>query len=473
MDKNNKPEIVRFFLDNKEYVFNVRRDTYGQMRAIDVSNVSDNGLTFYGGPGRRSIADCESAITYICGKDGTLLYRGFPIEVITENLNYLETAYLLLYGDLPTDTQYADFEKEIITRMHVHERMKNLIKEVPYDPTHMELIQIMVTALGGYYRPKISAFSGTGPEVETARNDIVLNLIAKIPTIVAMAFRLQQGKEYIPRRTDLDYMQNFLNMCFAESPNEPYPAIEIPEIIEAMEIIGILHADHEQNASTACVRQAGSTGTIPYSAFAAGIATLAGGRHGGANRIVIENLEKIKSTEDIDDCIKRAADRNDPYLLHGMGHPVYDTYDPRVDFLRQINIKLQNTFHITNPLFVYAQLLEQRAREHPFFIENNLYPNVDFYSGLSLTALGFSKEMLTPIFALYRTIGWAANWLEMVSGKQVPVARARQRYVGFTPEERAEAIKQLIIRTESCQNRRQLALRSRRFPRTAIGLALQ
>jgi len=373
-------------------------------------------------PGFVTTASCESAITFIDGDQGILLYRGYPIEQLAEKSTYLEVCYLLLYGELPTHSQMERFTTFIKKHSMLPEGLLNSFRGFRHDAHPMAMLVGVVGALSSYYH---DALDIADPE---HRERSALRMIAKMPTITAKSYKYVIGQPYIYPRNDLGYLENFMNMMFAV-PAEEYSIDEVAT--KALEVILILHADHEQNASTSTVRLAGSSQANPFSCIAGGIATLWGPAHGGANESVIRMLQNIKTPENIPSYIARFKDKNASVRLMGFGHRVYKNYDPRARIIREICHKLINKLDTSKqPLFEVALELERIALEDEYFIERKLYPNVDFYSGIILSALNIPLNMFTVMFAVARTVGWVAQWLEMMNEPNVRIGRPRQLYTG-------------------------------------------
>ncbi len=388
---------------------------------IDIGSLTNEGFFTYD-PGFVSTAACDSNITFIDGDAGTLLHRGYPIEQLAEQSDFLELCYLLLHGALPTAAERAAFEATITRERGVTEGIQAMVGQFSRGAHPMGIM----TALTG----ALAAESHEGLDItdEAHRLDTAARLIAKMPTLAALTYRHGQGKSSSPPRDDLNYAENFLYTTFADDEN-----YEInPVIARAMDRIFMLHADHEQNASTSTVRLAGSTGTNPYSAIAAGIAALWGPSHGGANEAVLSMLAEIGSVDNIDTFVKKAKDRNDPFRIMGFGHRVYKNYDPRAKVMQQTCHEVLAELGVdSDPMLKMAQRLETIALEDEYFIERRLYPNVDFYSGITLKAIGIPTEMFTVIFTTGRTPGWIAHWREMVS-EPYKIGRPRQLYRGRT-----------------------------------------
>ncbi len=391
---------------------------------IDIRRLYAEGGVFTFDPGYTSTASCESAITFIDGDKGELLYRGYPIEQLAEKSHYLEVCYLLLYGELPTAAQLEEFETRVTRHTMLHEQMNYFFRGFRRDSHPMATMVGVVGALSAFYHDSIDI---NDPE---QREIAAIRMIAKIPTIAAWAYKYSIGQPFVYPRNDLDYAANFIHMCFAV-PAEPYEVD--PIIARAMDRIMMLHADHEQNASTSTVRLAGSSGANPFACIAAGIACLWGPAHGGANEAALNMLREIGTVDRIPEYIKRAKDKSDPFRLMGFGHRVYKNFDPRSRVLKQSADEVLELLGIrNNPVLQVAKELERIALEDDYFIEKKLYPNVDFYSGIILEALGFPTSMFTPIFALSRTVGWIAQWKEMISDPNQKIGRPRQLYTGPT-----------------------------------------
>ncbi len=418
--EDEKVTIV-FHSEGKQYDFPVLSPTHGP-KVIDVQRLyRDTGYFTYD-PGFLSTASCDSAITFIDGEQGILLHRGYRIEDLASRASFLEIAYLLLYGRLPTAEELADFVDLITHHTMVHEKVKTFLEGYRRDADPMAIIVGTVGAL--------SAFFPEHMDVKDPQARIIAchRILAKMPTICAMALKYALGQPLMYPRNDLDYAENFLHMCFAV-PCEPY--VVSPVQSRAMNRFLVLHADHEQNASSATVRIAGSSQATPYACVAAGIASLWGPAHGGANAAVMNMLLEIGDKQRIPEFVKRAKDKNDPFRLMGFGHRVYKNYDPRARVLREsCHEVLEELDAKDEPLFELALELERIALEDEYFVDRKLFPNVDFYSGLTLRALGFPTDMFPALFALGRTIGWVAQWKEMMEAPDQRIGRPRQRYVG-------------------------------------------
>jgi citrate synthase len=390
---------------------------------IDVTQLAKSHVFSYD-PGFLSTAACASKITFIDGDKGQLLYRGYPIEQLAENSDFLEIAYLLLYGELPTLREKAVFNKQINTHTLVHEQLRHFFNGFRRDAHPMAIMVGVVGALSAFYHDSLDI---NNPE---HRNIAALRLIAKMPTLAAMCYKYSIGAPFMYPVNALSYTENFLHMMFGVPTEEKLPN---PILARALDKIFILHADHEQNASTSTVRLAGSTGANPYACISAGIAALWGPAHGGANEACLNMLHEIGDVAHIHKYIEKAKDPNDSFRLMGFGHRVYKNYDPRAKVMKETcHEVLEETGQKEEPLFKLALALEKIALEDPYFIEKKLYPNVDFYSGIILSALGIPKNMFTVIFALARTVGWISHWEEMIADPKRRVARPRQLYIGKT-----------------------------------------
>ena len=388
---------------------------------IDVRALTNQGVFTYD-PGFMSTAACESKITFIDGDKGILMHRGYPIEQLAEKSDYLETCYALLYGELPNAEQKAEFTGLVKNHTMVHEQMKSFLNGFRRDAHPMAVMCGMVGALSAFYHDSLDNNNPQHREISAIR------LIAKMPTLAAMCYKYSVGQPIMYPRNDLSYAENFLHMMF----NTPCEEKKInPILAKAMDRIFILHADHEQNASTSTVRLTGSTGANPFACIAAGIAALWGPAHGGANEAVLTMLDEIGSVENIEKFIAKAKDKNDPFKLMGFGHRVYKNFDPRAKVMKQTCDEVLSELGINDPKLELAMKLEEIARNDPYFKERNLYPNVDFYSGIILKAIGIPTSMFTVIFALARTAGWIAQWKEMYA-EGYKIGRPRQIYTGYT-----------------------------------------
>ncbi|MEO0809746.1 MAG: citrate synthase [Pseudomonadota bacterium] len=408
-------------LNGKETQMSVRSGTIGP-DVVDITQLYKDTGCFTYDPGFTSTANCASRITYIDGDEGTLLYRGYPIEELSENSNFVEVCYLLLHGELPTQTQYEEFEFTITNHTMVHEQMTRFFTGFRRDAHPMAIMVGTVGALSSFYHDSTDINDATQRMLASHR------MIAKMPTIAAMAHKYSIGQPFIYPRNDLDYTANFLQMCFAV-PCEPYRVD--PVLSRALDRIFILHADHEQNASTSTVRLAGSSGANPFACIAAGIACLWGPAHGGANEAALNMLEEIGTVDRIPEFIARAKDKNDPFRLMGFGHRVYKNYDPRARVMQKTCHEVLDLMGLKDePLLKIAMELEKIALEDEYFVDKKLYPNVDFYSGITLRALGFPVAMFTVLFAVARTVGWIAQWKEMIEDPEQRIGRPRQLYIG-------------------------------------------
>ncbi|PCJ75360.1 MAG: citrate (Si)-synthase [Rhodobacteraceae bacterium] len=389
---------------------------------VDIRKLYAQGDVFTYDPGFTSTASCESAITFIDGDKGELLYRGYPIDQLAEKSHFLEVCYLLLYGELPTAAQLDEFIPRVTRHTMLHEQMAYFYRGFRRDAHPMSIICGVQGAMSSFYHDSTDINDPWQREVASIR------MIAKMPTVAAWAYKYSIGQPFIYPRNDLDYASNFLHMCFAV-PAEEYNVD--PIVARAMDRIFTLHADHEQNASTSTVRLAGSSGANPFACIAAGIACLWGPAHGGANEAALNMLREIGTVDRIPEYIARAKDKNDPFRLMGFGHRVYKNFDPRAKVMKESADEVLGLMGIEdNPTLQVAKELERIALSDPYFIEKKLYPNVDFYSGIILDAIGFPTSMFTPIFALARTVGWIAQWKEMIADPTQKIGRPRQLYTG-------------------------------------------
>jgi citrate synthase len=391
---------------------------------IDIRSLYKDAGVFTYDPGFTSTASCDSTITFIDGAKGELLHRGYPIDQLASKSHYLEVCYLLLYGELPSPAELEDFESRVTNHTMIHEQMMYLFRGFRRDAHPMAIMTGVVGAMSAFYHDSIDISDPWQREVASIR------MIAKMPTIAAMAYKYTIGQPFEYPRNDLDYASNFLRMCFAV-PAEDYKVN--PILSRAMDRIFTLHADHEQNASTSTVRLASSSGANPFACIAAGIACLWGPAHGGANQACLEMLREIGTVENIPTYIAKAKDKNDPFRLMGFGHRVYKNTDPRATVLKQSADEVLELLGVANnPLLQVAKELEKVALSDPYFVDKKLFPNVDFYSGIILEAMGFPTSMFTPIFALSRTVGWISQWKEMIADPQMKIGRPRQLYLGDT-----------------------------------------
>ncbi|MFO1170881.1 MAG: citrate synthase [Hyphomicrobiaceae bacterium] len=421
MDK--KVETAQLTYNGKTVDLPVRHGTVGPS-VIDVTSLYKETGTFTYDPGFTSTAACDSQITYIDGDKGELLYRGYPIEELAEQGNFLETCYLLLYGELPNKTDFAKFDKAITYHTMLHEQIHRFFSGFRRDAHPMAVMTGVVGALSAFYHDSADIRDPRQREIAGHR------MIAKMPTIAAMAYKYSSGQPFIYPRNDLDYAANFLHMCFAV-PCEPYKVD--PVLSRAVDRIFTLHADHEQNASTSTVRLAGSSGANPFACIAAGIACLWGPAHGGANEAALNMLEEIGDVSKIPEFIAKVKDKSSGVRLMGFGHRVYKNYDPRAKVMQKTCHEVLDTLGVRDePLLKVAMELEKIALHDEYFVQRKLYPNIDFYSGITLKALGFPTSMFTALFALARTVGWIAQWKEMIGDPEQKIGRPRQLYVGAT-----------------------------------------
>jgi citrate synthase len=423
MSEKNTKTPAKLETDGNTYDFQVETGSIGPS-VIDVSSLYGQTGQFTYDPGFTSTASCKSTITYIDGEKGVLLHRGYPIEQLAEKGNFVETCYLLMNGELPNDAQLEEFETAITRHTMLHEQLYKFSSGFRRDAHPMAIMVGVVGALSAFYHDSTDIDDPEQRKIASRR------LIAKIPTIAAMAYKYSVGQPFIYPRNDLDYASNFLNMCFAV-PCEKYEVS--PTLARAMDKIFILHADHEQNASTSTVRLAGSSGANPFACIAAGIACLWGPSHGGANEAALDMLNEIGSVDRIPEFVARAKDKDDPFRLMGFGHRVYKNYDPRARVMQKTCHEVLKELGVENdPLLQVAMELEKIALSDPYFVDKKLYPNIDFYSGITLKAMGFPTTMFTVLFALARTVGWVSQWNEMVEDPSQRIGRPRQLYVGAT-----------------------------------------
>ena len=414
-------KTAKLRIDEREFDLPILSPTQGP-EVLDIRKLYGQADVFTYDPGFTSTASCDSTITYIDGDKGELWYRGYPIEQLAAKSNYLEVCFLLLYGELPTAEQMADFQSRVTRHTMVHEQMHNFFRGFRRDAHPMATMVGVVGAMSAFYHDSTDISDPWQREVASIR------LIAKLPTIAAMAYKYSIGQPFVYPNNDLDYASNFLNMCFSV-PAEKYNVD--PALARAMDRIFTLHADHEQNASTSTVRLAGSSGANPFACIAAGIACLWGPAHGGANQACLEMLRQIGTVDRIPEFIARAKDKDDPFRLMGFGHRVYKNFDPRAKVMKESADEVLDLLGVAdNPTLQVAKELERIALEDDYFVSKKLYPNVDFYSGIILEAMGFPTSMFTPIFALSRTVGWIAQWKEMIGDPQNKIGRPRQLYVG-------------------------------------------
>ena len=390
---------------------------------IDIRKLYAETGMFTFDPGFTSTAACESALTYIDGDEGVLLHRGYPIGQLSEESSFMEVSYLLLNGELPSKAQLKTFSTTITRHTMLHEQLAAFFRGFRRDAHPMAIMCGVVGALSAFYHDSTDISDPVHRTISSHR------LIAKMPTIAAMAYKYSVGQPFVYPDNSLSYTGNFLRMTFGV-PAEPY--VVNPIVEKALDRIFILHADHEQNASTSTVRLAGSSGANPFACIAAGIACLWGPAHGGANEAALNMLHEIGTPDRIPHYIARAKDKNDPFRLMGFGHRVYKNYDPRATVMQSTVRELFAELKVTNPVFEVALQLEEMALNDPYFIEKKLFPNVDFYSGVVLSAIGFPTTMFTVLFAVARTVGWVAQWNEMISDPAQKIGRPRQLYTGPT-----------------------------------------
>ncbi len=408
-------------VDGKTVEFPVMTGTHGQ-DVIDIRTLGGKAGLFTYDSGFLSTASCKSKITFIDGDKGELLYRGYPIEQLADNCNFLEVAYLLKNGELPNAAQKTGFENTIKNHTMLHDQMTKFYSGFRRDAHPMAVMVGVVGALSAFYHDAMDFSDAQHRSVSINR------LIAKLPTIVAMAYKYNKGEPFMYPRNDLDYTANFMHMMFG-TPCEKYEPN--PVLVRALDVIFTLHADHEQNASTSTVRLAGSSGANPFACISAGIACLWGPAHGGANEACLNMLEEIGDVSRVSEYIARAKDKNDSFKLMGFGHRVYKNFDPRAKLMQKVCNEVLTELGLENDrLFKLAMELEKIALEDPYFVEKKLYPNVDFYSGIVQKALGIPTSMFTCIFALARTVGWITQWEEMITDPEYKIGRPRQLYVG-------------------------------------------
>jgi citrate synthase len=409
-------------IGGKDFNYPVLKGSTGP-DVIDIRKLYGQTGAFTYDPGFTSTASCESGLTYIDGDKGVLLHRGFPIDQLAEQSSFLEVAYLLIHGELPTPEELNTFTSTITRHTMVHEQLASFFSGFRRDAHPMAIMVGVVGALSAFYPDSTNI---TDPK---QRMISMHRLIAKMPTIAAMAYKYSVGQPFVYPRNDLSYTANFLRMTFSVPAEEYEPD---PVIVDAMDKIFILHADHEQNASTSTVRLAGSSGANPFACIAAGIACLWGPAHGGANEAALNMLREIATPDRIPEYIARAKNKDDPFRLMGFGHRVYKNFDPRAKVMQKTAADVLAKLGVKDPIFDVARELEQIALKDDYFIDKKLYPNVDFYSGVILSAIGFPTTMFTVLFALARTVGWVAQWNEMISDPEQKIGRPRQLYTGPT-----------------------------------------
>jgi citrate synthase len=407
----------------KKSVLEARSGTVGP-DCVNIGSLNKDHGVFTFDPGFMATAACESKITYIDGDNGVLLYRGYPIEQLATKSNFLETAYLLLHGDLPVSSQFEQFDRSIRYHTMLNESLLRFFNGFHYNAHPMAMVSAVVSSMAAFYHDSMDNNNPRHREIFAHR------ILAKIPTVSAAAFKHMLGQPFVYPRNDLDYCANMLNMFFAV-PAEDY--VVDPMAAEALDLLLMLHADHEQNASTSTVRLAGSTNTNPYAAISAGVSALWGPAHGGANEAVLQMLEDIGTVDNIEKFLARVKDKDGNTRLMGFGHRVYKNFDPRAKIIREMCHKvLSRLGQNDNPLFELALRLEEIALKDEYFIARKLYPNVDFYSGVIYSALGIPRSMFTVMFAIARTAGWVAHWQEMIGDPAMKIGRPRQLYTGPT-----------------------------------------
>ena len=420
--KNKK--IAKLTIADNSYEFPIYSSTEGES-VIDISRLHSEANIFTYDPGFTSTASCESKITYIDGKNGILRYRGYDIEDLAKKSDFIEVVNLLIYGDLPNKEQLKKYRRLISRHTLLHEQIINFFQGFRRDAHPMAMMVGVMGALSSFYQDTLDISDSHQRQEATRR------IVAKSATIGAMAYKYSIGQSFVSPKNNLSFSENFLHMCFSNTAEEYKIS---PILSKAMDTIFILHADHEQNASTSTVRLAGSSGANPFACIAAGVSSLWGPAHGGANQAALEMLEEIGSTKNINKYIKKAKNKKDPFKLMGFGHRVYKNYDPRAKILKGICQKVLKHVGIKNdPILKLAMTLEKIALKDKYFIEKRLYPNVDFYSGIILRAIGFPPEMFTVIFAISRTAGWTAQWTEMIEDPIQKIGRPRQLYTGSKP----------------------------------------
>ncbi|MBX3428998.1 MAG: citrate (Si)-synthase [Hyphomonadaceae bacterium] len=419
--KITKKPSATLTVDNKQIELPVYGGSVGP-DVVDIRKLYGQTGVFTFDPGFTSTASCESQITYIDGDEGVLLYRGYPIDQLAEHSNFLEVCYLLSNGELPTDSEYKRFEQNITYHTMLHSQFDRFFEGFRRDAHPMAIMVGTVGALAAFYHDSTDINDAKQRTIASHR------LIAKMPTIAARAFKYSIGQPFVSPRNELDYASNFLRQCFAV-PAEDYKIN--PVLARAMDVFFILHADHEQNASTSTVRLAGSSGANPFACISSGIACLWGPAHGGANEAALNMLEEIGTVDKIPDFIRRVKDPNDDIRLMGFGHRVYKNYDPRAKAMQKLcHAVLKETGGEDNPTLKVAMELEKIALNDEYFVSRKLYPNIDFYSGITLRAMGFPTSMFTVLFAVARTVGWIAQWTEMMEDESQKIGRPRQVYTG-------------------------------------------
>nr|WP_272910358.1 citrate synthase [Xanthomonas campestris] len=414
---------------DKSVVLPVLKPTLGN-DCVDISKLTKETGLFTYDSGFTATASCKSAITYIDGDNGVLLYRGYPIEQLAEKSSFLEVSYLLMNGELPTADEFKKFDHEVTHHTMMHESLKNFLGGFRHDAHPMAMLAGSVASLSAFYHDTLDL---NDPE---QRRQAAIRLIAKVPTLAAAAYRYSIGWPIRYPRNNLNYVDRFLHMMF-EVPSEP---LEInPVVAKALDLLFILHADHEQNASTSTVRLVGSTGANPYASVAAGITALWGPAHGGANEAVLKMLEEIGTADNVESAVAKAKDKNSSFRLMGFGHRVYKNFDPRAKIIREMTHKVLGELGVNDPLLEVALKLEEAALKDDYFVQRKLYPNVDFYSGLIYKALNIPVEMFTVMFAIARTAGWVSHWLEQQVDPEMKIGRPRQIYTGYDQRDYTDA----------------------------------
>lgn len=422
-EKTLSSESATLTIGDKSYQLPIYEGTVGP-NVLDIRKLYAETGMFTFDPGFTSTASCESNITYIDGDEGILLYRGYPIDQLADKSDFMEVAYLLLHGELPSKQEKAKFVHDTTYHTMLHEQLNKFFGGFRRDAHPMAIMVGVMGAMSSFYHDSTDISDPHQRKIASYR------LIAKIPTIAANAYKYSKGQPFVYPRNDLNYAENFLYMTFAVPTCEEYKVNKT--LADAMDKIFILHADHEQNASTSTVRLAGSSGANPFACIAAGIASLWGPAHGGANEACLEMLEEIGTVDRIPEFVAKAKDKNDPFRLMGFGHRVYKNFDPRATVLQKAAHDVLEELGIEDPLLDVALELERIAREDEYFISKKLYPNVDFYSGIILKAMGFPTDMFTVLFALARTTGWIAQWAEMIEDPTQKIGRPRQLFTGDT-----------------------------------------
>ncbi len=421
------PSQVSLTAGDKSVVLPVHTGTLGNP-CIDIAKLpKETGLFTYDS-GFMATASCRSAITYIDGDNGVLMYRGYPIEQLAEHSSFLEVAYLLMNGELPSQPEFAKFEHEVTHHTMMHEAFRTFLFGFRHDAHPMAMLVGMLGSMASFYHNTLDL------EDAEQRRMAAIRLIAKVPTIASACYRYSIGWPIGYPKNNLEYVTRFLHMM-KEVPSEPLALS--PMAAKAMDLLFILHADHEQNASTSTVRLVGSTGANPYACVAAGVAALWGPAHGGANEAVLKMLEEIGRPDNVQSAIDKAKDKNSGFRLMGFGHRVYKNFDPRAKIIREMCHKVLNELGVNDPLLEVAMKLEEAALKDDYFVQRKLYPNVDFYSGIIYKALGIPTEMFTVMFAIARTAGWVAHWLEQQTDPEAKIGRPRQIYTGYAARDYA------------------------------------